>query len=113
MQIILGDYVGAILGLVRDGHSWRLPVLEVISSCQSYILLLIHYLMQPIRESDHSVSPCGQGNVVSVEFNLMYRWHTTLSQPDTQWVEQKFEQLFSGKPFDQVCQVRRGCIERY
>ncbi len=29
MQIILGDYVGAILGLVRDGSPWRLKVLEV------------------------------------------------------------------------------------
>ena len=29
MQIILGDYVGAILGLSRDGYSWRLPVREV------------------------------------------------------------------------------------
>ncbi|KAK0495168.1 hypothetical protein EDD18DRAFT_1013224, partial [Armillaria luteobubalina] len=27
MQIILGDYVGAILGLVRDGHAWRLDPL--------------------------------------------------------------------------------------
>lgn len=31
MQIILGDYVGAILGLVRDGLSWRLNPLEVSS----------------------------------------------------------------------------------
>lgn len=29
MQIILGDYVGAILGLVRDGNPWRLKILEV------------------------------------------------------------------------------------
>lgn len=29
MQIILGDYVGAILGLARDGLDWRLNPLEV------------------------------------------------------------------------------------
>lgn len=29
MHIILGDYVGAILGLVRDGSSWRLDPLMV------------------------------------------------------------------------------------
>ena len=29
MQVILGDYVGAILGLVRDGLSWRLDPLAV------------------------------------------------------------------------------------
>ena len=32
MQIILGDYVGAILGLVRDGRSWRLKILDVRAS---------------------------------------------------------------------------------
>ena len=29
MQVILGDYVGAILGLVRDGLDWRLDPLAV------------------------------------------------------------------------------------
>lgn len=29
MQIILADYVGAILGLVRDGLTWRLDPLAV------------------------------------------------------------------------------------
>lgn len=35
MQIILDDYVGAILGLSRDGYSWRLPVREV-NRCSRY-----------------------------------------------------------------------------
>lgn len=30
MQAILRDYVGVILGLVRDGSPWRLNPLEVI-----------------------------------------------------------------------------------
>ncbi|KAI0302469.1 heme peroxidase [Russula brevipes] len=59
VQIILRDYVGAILGLARDGSPWRLDPL--MSS----------------RDADHDVSPRGQGNVVSVEFNLLYRWHAT------------------------------------
>lgn len=29
MRVILGDYVGAILGLVRDGLDWRLDPLAV------------------------------------------------------------------------------------
>lgn len=29
MQVILRDYVGVILGLVRDGSTWRLNPLEV------------------------------------------------------------------------------------
>ncbi|KAK0469796.1 heme peroxidase [Desarmillaria tabescens] len=79
MQIILGDYVGAILGLVRDGHSWRLDPLK------------------EIRRSDHTFSPRGEGNVVSVEFNLLYRWHATLSQNDTQWLQNTFRQLFKSQ----------------
>lgn len=30
MQVILHDYVGVILGLIRDGSAWRLDPLEVI-----------------------------------------------------------------------------------
>ncbi|TEB25040.1 heme peroxidase [Coprinellus micaceus] len=67
MHIILGDYVGAILGLVRDGSSWRLDPL------------------MPIRNSSHELEPVGEGNVVSVEFNLLYRWHATLSAKDAEW----------------------------
>ncbi|KAJ6448679.1 hypothetical protein C8R47DRAFT_1230929 [Mycena vitilis] len=48
-------YVGAILGLVRDGYSWRLD-----PSSQS-------------REATHNLTPRGEGNVVLVEFNLLYR----------------------------------------
>ncbi|KAF7303748.1 hypothetical protein MIND_00604400 [Mycena indigotica] len=76
MKIILGDYVGAILGLVRDGYSWRLDPLS-----QS-------------RSANHALSPRGEGNVVSIEFNLLYRWHATLSEKDTQWTEDLFKGIF-------------------
>ncbi|RDB26685.1 Linoleate 10R-lipoxygenase [Hypsizygus marmoreus] len=79
MQIILGDYVGAILGLARDGCDWRLDPL------------------MNMRESDHEVSPRGEGNVVSIEFNLMYRWHSTLSTQDTTWTDKLFNKFFEGK----------------
>lgn len=35
MQVILADYVGSILGLVRDGLTWRLDPLAV--SCCSIV----------------------------------------------------------------------------
>jgi hypothetical protein len=72
----------------------------------------------------------GQGNHVSVEFNLLYRvslylwfsrvcaddkivlvesnsngteqWHATLSQPDTKWMEQILKRAFPDKPLEAV-----------
>ncbi|KJA17192.1 hypothetical protein HYPSUDRAFT_46645 [Hypholoma sublateritium FD-334 SS-4] len=80
MQIILGDYVGAILGLVRDQSDWRLNPLMTI------------------RAADHAFVPVGEGNVVSIEFNLLYRWHATLSEQDTKWFnEDVFKTSFPDK----------------
>ena len=50
-----------------------------------------------MREAGHEFAPQGEGNVVSVEFNLMYRWHATTSQADTAWVDAIFQQMFDGK----------------
>jgi linoleate 10R-lipoxygenase len=58
--------------------------------------------VQPIRGLDHSFTPVGEGNVVSVEFNLLYRWHSTLSEKDTEWFEESiFKTAFPDtKPSD-------------
>jgi cytochrome P450 len=37
-----------------------------------------------------------------VEFNLLYRWHPTMSVQDEQWTEGVFKEVFAGKPFDQI-----------
>ncbi|KAG8221573.1 heme peroxidase [Butyriboletus roseoflavus] len=79
MQIILADYVGSILGLVRDGLSWRLDPLA--SS----------------RECDHAVSPRGGGNAVSIEFNLLYHWHASICEQDEKWLNGLFRDLFQDK----------------
>ncbi|KAG6864600.1 hypothetical protein C0991_008364 [Blastosporella zonata] len=89
MNIILGDgygtdYVGAILGLVADGSSWRLDAL------------------MDMRQADHKISPRGEGNAVSVEFNLLYRWHATLSRQDEAWTEQEFKNFFPGQDLSKV-----------
>ncbi|KAJ7925601.1 heme peroxidase [Mycena leptocephala] len=76
MRIVLGDYVGAILGLVRDGSSWRLD---------------------PVSASPDATdlsSPRGEGSVSSIEFDLMYRWHATLSEQETRLTEELFNTLF-------------------
>ncbi|KZT06596.1 heme peroxidase [Laetiporus sulphureus 93-53] len=84
MQVILGDYVGAILGLTRDGLTWRLDPL------------------QAMREPTHEWIPRGDGNVVSIEFNLMYRWHMAISKEDRDWTDDLFHQMFPGMDFDQI-----------
>ena len=52
---------------------------------------------QTMREAGHEFAPQGEGNAISVEFNLMYRWHATSSQADTAWVDAIFQQMFDGK----------------
>lgn len=40
--------------------------------------------------------PKGIGNQVSIEFNLIYRWHATISNKNTKWVEGFFAKVFPG-----------------
>ena len=51
---------------------------------------------QTMRGEDHEFVPVGQGNVVSVEFNLLYRWHSALSVKDVEWTTKMFEELVQG-----------------
>ncbi|KAI0369199.1 linoleate diol synthase [Pilatotrama ljubarskyi] len=81
---VFSDYFGAILGLVRQGNSWSLNPFE------------------EIRNADHSLFERGRGNVCSVEFNCLYRWHATTSEADEKWVEQLSAQLFPGRNVESV-----------
>jgi linoleate 10R-lipoxygenase len=54
---------------------------------------------------DHEVSPRGQGNVVSIEFNLLYRWHAAVSEHDTKWTEDLFASKLRGFDMKTV-----GCL---
>jgi cytochrome P450 len=83
-SVVFSDYFSCILGLVRQGNSWVLnPFPEM-------------------RNSDHSMFERGRGNVCSVEFNCLYRWHATISVEDEQWTEKIFTQLFNNKPVEEV-----------
>ncbi|KAF9530418.1 linoleate diol synthase [Crepidotus variabilis] len=83
-MIVFSDYFSAILGLVRDGNNWSLMPFD------------------EIRKEDHSLFERGKGNVVSVEFNCLYRWHATTSREDEQWTQKVFQQLFGDKPSGHV-----------
>ncbi|KAI0060754.1 linoleate diol synthase, partial [Artomyces pyxidatus] len=81
---VFADYFGSILGLVRQGSTWSLnPFGE-------------------FRDDDHKLFERGRGNVCSVEFNCLYRWHATTSQEDEQWVETLMNTIFDNKPVEEL-----------
>lgn len=41
--------------------------------------------------------PQGIGYQVSVEFNLIYRWHSLLSDREEAWVKEFYAEIFPGK----------------
>ncbi|KAI0046507.1 linoleate diol synthase [Auriscalpium vulgare] len=81
---VFSDYFGSILGLVRQGSNWSLnPFGE-------------------FRDDDHKLFERGRGNVCSVEFNCLYRWHATTSQEDEKWVETLMGTVFGDKPVEEL-----------
>jgi hypothetical protein len=77
VNIILIDYVRTILDLNRTDSNWQLN-----------------------PRADMENVPIGVGNQVSAEFNLVYRWHSTVSDRDEKWTQEMWEGLF-GKGRDQ------------
>jgi hypothetical protein len=66
--VVLKDYVAAILNTPRANSEWSLN------------------LGKEIKEQGKRVER-GTGNVVSVEFAVLYHWHAALSAADDKWME--------------------------
>ncbi|OGE56018.1 hypothetical protein PENARI_c003G02651 [Penicillium arizonense] len=81
INITLYDYLRTIVNLNRTNSTWCLD--------------------PRVRMGETEVTPSGLGNQCSVEFNLAYRWHSTISQEDEQWTEEAYEHLV-GKPGDEA-----------
>ncbi|KAG8743488.1 hypothetical protein FRC10_011961 [Ceratobasidium sp. 414] len=84
VSVVLGDYLASILGIVREGSDWSLDP------------------FQDIVQSERNHVPRGEGNSVSIEFNLLYHWHSTTSQIDEEWTENLFRKIFGNKNFEEA-----------
>ena len=71
INIILIDYVRTILNLNLTDDNWQLdPRIDIKDG-----------------------PPRGTGNQVSAEFNLVYRWHSSISERDDLWTQELFKEL--------------------
>src|SRR5579859_6251257 len=93
INIIMFDYVRAILGLNLTGNLWELDIRA----------------MGPHVYSSQG-APMGIGNQVSCEFNLLYRWHSAISDRDDKWTTAFTQKLFPGKDIHTLSldEYRRG-----
>ncbi|KAH9481020.1 Psi-producing oxygenase A [Psilocybe cubensis] len=82
MSAILGDYVAGFLGS-SEGCNWEMAPFDIIKGKSGEV-------------------ERGKGNHISAEFNVLYRWHSTLSEADEKWTNDMFSDIFKGKPFDQL-----------
>jgi hypothetical protein len=83
VNIILQEYVRTILALNRVDTLWNLDP----RSDQGKALFGIKI-------------PEAQGNQCSAEFNLVYRWHSTVSERDAAWTERFLKAMGQGKLLD-------------
>jgi hypothetical protein len=85
INVILYDYLRTIIALNRTKDPWILDPRargpEVYSS---------------------QGTPMGVGNQVSCEFNLVYRWHSTISVRDEQWLNDFMAKVFPGKDMAKI-----------
>lgn len=83
INVTLNDYVRTILNLNRSKSTWTLD-----PRSNDFVDIF-----------DSQGVPIGVGNQVSVEFNLVYRWHSAISRKDEAWTNDLYRQI-CGKDFD-------------
>jgi len=88
VNIILTDYVKTILNLNRTDSTWLLDPRKNFNDV-----------------FDSAGIPSGVGNQVSVEFNLIYRWHSAISKRDEQWTNALYQQLFPNQDVSTVTET--------
>ncbi|KAF8603914.1 heme peroxidase [Ceratobasidium sp. AG-I] len=96
VSVVLGDYLASILGIVREASDWSLnPFQDIVQSERNHV-------------------GRGDGNSVSVEFNLLYHWHSTTSKIDEEWTESVFRKIFGpDKKFEDITPAEFGRASAY
>ncbi|KAI2623299.1 heme peroxidase [Hypoxylon sp. NC1633] len=80
VNICLHDYLRAITNTHHSKSDWTLDPRVQID-----------------KQFDGEGTPRGVGNQVSVEFNLLYRFHSCISKRDERWINGFFLKLFPGR----------------
>ncbi|KAI0124861.1 linoleate diol synthase precursor [Xylariales sp. AK1849] len=80
INIVLKDYVRTILNLNRSGSTWDLDPRT----------------HEKKNAMNSRPAPEATGNQVSVEFNLVYRWHSAISKRDDKWTTDLLRQKLGG-----------------
>ena len=81
INIVLKDYVRTILNLNRTNSNWNLDP----RSDEGNAL----FGGKKVAEAT--------GNQVAAEFNLVYRWHSSVSERDTKWTEEAMKAIAKGQ----------------
>ncbi|KAI1378948.1 linoleate diol synthase precursor [Hypoxylon crocopeplum] len=80
VNIVLKDYVRTILNVNRSGSTWDLDPRS----------------NEKKNAFNSTPAPEATGNQVSVEFNLVYRWHSALSKRDEKFITDDFRRQLGG-----------------
>jgi hypothetical protein len=88
INICLHDYLRAITNTHHSASDWTLDPRVAID-----------------KQFDGDGVPRGVGNQVSVEFNLLYRFHSCISKRDERWINEFFLKLFPGRKAEDLQDV--------
>jgi len=81
-------------GLRTNSHSYLRAIANVPATDSSWTL---DPRVEITKIFDKQGTPRGVGNQVSCEFNLLYRFHSAVSNRDSKWTKEFFAGMFPGE----------------